>query len=85
MEPTTYNWPNLEPMLAAFFLARKITKVNESIPWVCCYFGNVFMSGGSFALFQCFSETIRAPYLVFTGRAFGYMQYMSAESAACVH
>ena len=39
---TTYNWPNLEPMQVAFFLAGEITQVKESIPWVRIASGNVF-------------------------------------------
>ena len=39
---TTYNWPNLEPMQVAFYLAGEITQVKESIPWVRCASGNVF-------------------------------------------
>ena len=38
----TYNWPNLEPMQVAFFVAGEITQVKESIPWVRCASGNVF-------------------------------------------
>ena len=37
---TTYNWPNLEPMQVAFYLAGEITQVKESIPWVRCASGN---------------------------------------------
>ena len=40
---TTYNWPNLEPMQVAFYLAGEITQVIDSIPWVRCASGNVFM------------------------------------------
>ena len=44
---TTYNWPNLEPMQVAFFLAGEITQIKESIPWVRCASGNVlFIWGG---------------------------------------
>ena len=39
---TAYNWPNLEPMQVAFYLAGEITQVKESIPWVRCASGNVF-------------------------------------------
>ena len=39
---TTYNWPNLEPMQVALYLAGEITQVKESIPWVRCASGNVF-------------------------------------------
>ena len=39
---TTYNWPNLEPMQVAFYLAGEITQVKESIPWARCASGNVF-------------------------------------------
>ena len=28
---TTYNWPNLEPMQVAFYLAGEITQVKESV------------------------------------------------------
>ena len=38
---TTYNWPNLEPMQVALYLAGEITQVKESIPWVRCASGNV--------------------------------------------
>ena len=38
---TTYNWPNLEIMQVAFYLAGEITQVKESIPWVRCASGNV--------------------------------------------
>ena len=38
---TTYNWPNLEPMQVAFYLAGEITQVKEAIPWVRCASGNV--------------------------------------------
>ena len=30
-----YNWPNLETMQVAFFLAGEITQVKKSIPWQC--------------------------------------------------
>ena len=36
--------PNLESMQVAFFLAGDITQVKESIPWVRCAFGNVYVS-----------------------------------------
>ena len=39
---TTYNWPNLEPMQVALYLAGEITQVKEAIPWVRCASGNVF-------------------------------------------
>ena len=39
---TTYNWPNLEPMQVAFYLAGEITQVIDSIPWVRCASGNVY-------------------------------------------
>ena len=39
----TYNWPNLEPMQLVFFLAGEITQVKESIPWVRCDSGNVYL------------------------------------------
>ena len=39
---TTYNWPNLEPMQVAFYLAGEIIQIKESIPWVRCASGNVF-------------------------------------------
>ena len=39
---TTYNWPNLEPMQVALYLAVEITQVIDSIPWVRCASGNVF-------------------------------------------
>ena len=42
---TTYNWPNLEPMHVAFYSAGEITQVKESIPWVRCASGNVFLLG----------------------------------------
>ena len=38
-----YNWPNLEPMQVAFYLDGEITQVKETIPWVCCVSGNVFL------------------------------------------
>ena len=40
---TTYNWPNLEPMQVEFYLAGEITQVIDSIPWVRCASGNVFL------------------------------------------
>ena len=42
---TTYNWPNLEPMQVALYLAGEITQVKESIPWVRCASGNVSSYG----------------------------------------
>ena len=37
-------WPmQLEPMQVVFFLAGEITQVKESIPWVRCDSGNVFL------------------------------------------
>jgi len=39
---TTYNWPNLEPMQVAFYLAGEITQVIDSIPWVRCASCNVW-------------------------------------------
>ena len=51
---TTYNWPNLEPMQVAFYLAGEITQVKESIPWVRCASGNVL-----FILVSC--STCRFP------------------------
>ena len=39
---TTYNWPNLEPMQMALYLAGEINQIKESIPWVRCASGNVF-------------------------------------------
>ena len=39
----TIWWPNLEPMQVAFFLAEEIARVKESIPWVRCAAGNVFI------------------------------------------
>ena len=41
---TTYNWPNLEPMQVAFYLAGEITQVIDSIPWVRCASGNVYIT-----------------------------------------
>ena len=38
---TNYNWPNLEPIKVAFYLAGEITQVKELIPWVRCASGNV--------------------------------------------
>ena len=38
-----YNWPNLDPIQVAIFLAGEITQVKESIPWVHCASGNVFI------------------------------------------
>ena len=38
-----YNWLNLEPMQVAFYLDGEITQVKETIPWVCCVSGNVFL------------------------------------------
>ena len=38
---TTYNWPNLEPMQVALYLAGEITQVRDAIPWVRCPSGNV--------------------------------------------
>ena len=55
---TTYNWPNLETMQVAFYLAGKITQVKESIPWVRCASGNVLDSklkveaGGNFRRYR---------------------------------
>ena len=40
---TTYNWPNLEPMQVIFYLAGEITQVIDSIHWVLCASGNVFI------------------------------------------
>ena len=40
---TTYNWPNLEPMQVEFYSAGEITQVIDSIPWVRCASGNVFL------------------------------------------
>ena len=40
------GWPNLEPMQVALYLAEEITQVKESIPWVRCASGNVFLNGG---------------------------------------
>ena len=40
---TTYNWPNLEPMQVAFYLAGEITQVIDSMPWVRCASGNVYI------------------------------------------
>ena len=40
---TTYNWPNLEPMQVALYLAGEITQVKEAIPWVHCASGNVYV------------------------------------------
>ena len=37
------HWPNLEPRQVAFYLAGKITQVTESIPWVRCASGNVYI------------------------------------------
>ena len=51
---TTYNWPNLEPMQVALYLAGEITQVNEAIPWVRCASGNVFkVSSDIIFLFFC--------------------------------
>ena len=35
---TTYNWPNLEPMQVAFFLAGEITQVKESVVPLAMFF-----------------------------------------------
>ena len=42
---TTYNWPNLEPMQVAFVGVGvgEITQVKESVPWVRCASGNVYI------------------------------------------
>ena len=47
----TYNWPNLEIMQVAFYLAGEITQVKDAIPWVRCASGNVFID--SFFYINC--------------------------------
>ena len=42
-----YNWRNLEPMQVAFYLAGEILSQVESIPWVRCASGNVWMYGSN--------------------------------------
>ena len=39
---TTYNWPNLEPMQVALYLAEEITQIKEAISRVRCASGNVW-------------------------------------------
>ena len=51
----TYNWPNLEPMQVAFYLAGEITQVKESIPWVRCASGNVYVTAST--------ETLKWKYM----------------------
>ena len=36
-------WPNLDSMQVAFYLAGEITQVIDSIPWVRCASGNVYL------------------------------------------
>ena len=42
----TYNWPNLELMQVAFYLAGEIFQVIDSVPWVRCASGNVWLLRG---------------------------------------
>ena len=49
---TTYNWPNLEPIQVAFYLAGEITQVIDSIPWVRCASGNVWKICGKCSDFR---------------------------------
>ena len=50
VEPTNASgaiwWPNLELMQVAFYLAGEIFQVIDSVPWVRCASGNVWLLRG---------------------------------------
>ena len=74
---TTYNWPNLEPMQVVFYLAGEITQVKESISWVRCASGNVYV------LYQVISvrtshQIFKTKYKASTGQKEMYVIFCSS-------